>query len=266
MASQSAHSSEPEYDGKAIRFLETVWGPGYLSPGGPDEVSRIVADVDFSGKYVLDIGCGSGGVTLHLAKTKGPAHITGFDVEQPVIDHARGRAKAEGADKDVSFVKGDPGQLPFGNSSFDIVFSKDALIHVADKEALFRDIFRVLRRGGVFVASDWLCGHDGEPSDDMRDYLAAEGLSFGMASASRYIAAMQSAGFIEARAQSRNEWYRKTAREELTAMKGPLYGALADAVGKAYVDKNIGTWTAMLKVLDSGEHCPTHLFARKPAG
>ena len=48
----------PEYDDRAIRFLEALWGEGFLSPGGPDEVRRIVEDIDFSGKRVLDIGCG----------------------------------------------------------------------------------------------------------------------------------------------------------------------------------------------------------------
>lgn len=33
--------AEPEYDDTAIRFLEALWGEGYLSPGGPDEVDRV---------------------------------------------------------------------------------------------------------------------------------------------------------------------------------------------------------------------------------
>ncbi|WP_206165700.1 hypothetical protein, partial [Citrobacter braakii] len=39
----------------------------------------------------------------------------------------------------------------------------------------------------LLAASDWLIGHDGEPSADMKDYIAAEGLSFGMASPRRYL-------------------------------------------------------------------------------
>ncbi|TIO80200.1 MAG: SAM-dependent methyltransferase, partial [Mesorhizobium sp.] len=35
-------NAEPEYDDAAIRFLEALWGDGYLSPGGPDEVDRVV--------------------------------------------------------------------------------------------------------------------------------------------------------------------------------------------------------------------------------
>ena len=49
-----------------------------------------------------------------------------------------------------------------------------------------------------------------------------------------------------------------------SASEGPLYAVAARAVGAAYVDKNIRTWEAMQKVLDSGEHRPTHLRGWKP--
>ncbi|OCW58000.1 SAM-dependent methyltransferase [Hoeflea olei] len=255
-----------EYDDTAIRFLEALWGEGFLSPGGPDEVRRVVDHLDFAGKRVLDIGCGSGGITLFLACEYAPAEIVGYDVEQPVIDVASRRAKEQGLDRVARFVRGEPGPLPFPVESFDIVFSKDALIHVADKERLFQDIFRLLKPGGQFAASDWLTSHDGEPSAAMKTYLAAEGLSFGMASAARYAAAMRDAGFVDVATVNRNGWYREVARGELERLKGPLYAPVAAAVGADYVDKNIRTWSAMQTVLDSGEHCPTHVFGTRPAG
>ncbi len=251
----------PEYDDAAIRFLEVLWGPGYLSPGGPEEVDRVLAGLALAGRDLLDIGCGAGGVTLHIARTHG-AKVTGFDVEEPVIAAARSRAEAERLE--ARFVQAPPGPLPFPDACFDIVFSKDALIHVPDKEALFAEVFRVLRPGGVFAASDWLIGHDGEPSPEMRAYIAAEGLSFGMASPARYRAAMTDAGFAEVTTLSRNGWYRELARAELARLEGPLHAAAVAAVGEAYVHKNLKTWRAMQVVLESGEHCPTHLRARKP--
>jgi len=258
-------AAEPEYDEAAIRFLGVLWGEGYLSPGGPAEVDRVLAGVDLGGKRVLDFGCGAGGITLHIARTYRPADIVGYDVEQPVIDRARAAAVTAGLSSIAQFVSSPPGRLPFADAQFDVVFSKDAMIHVPDKEALFAELFRVLKPGGVFTASDWLIGHDGEPSADMKDYIAAEGLSFGMASSRRYLRAMAAAGFVDCIAESRNGWYREVARGELARLKGPLHYEAVAAVGAAYVEKNIRTWTAMQKVLDSGEHCPTHLRANKPA-
>ncbi|MGJ7041376.1 phosphoethanolamine N-methyltransferase [Shinella sp. BE166] len=256
---------EPEYDEAAIRFLGVLWGEGYLSPGGPAEVDRVLSGVALQGRHVLDFGCGAGGITLHIARTYAPADIVGYDVEQPVIDRARAAATAAGLSSVAHFVSSPPGRLPFDDGQFDVVFSKDAMIHVPDKEALFAELFRVLKPGGVFAASDWLIAHDGEPSPEMKDYIAAEGLSFGMASSRRYLRAMAAAGFVDGAVESRNAWYREVARDELARLKGPLYAAAVAAVGEAHVEKNIRTWTAMQKVLDSGEHCPTHLRGSKPA-
>lgn len=258
--------AEPEYDDTAIRFLEALWGEGYLSPGGPDEVDRVVAGLSLAGKRVLDIGCGPGGIALHLLEKYGAAHVTGFDVEAPVLEVAQRRAETRGLSARTAFVQAPPGPLPFADGAFDVVFSKDALLHIPDKQALFVEIFRVLRPGGVFAASNWMIGHDGEPSPDMKAYVAAEGLGFAMRSPGHYRRAMEATGFRGITVADRNPWYREVARGELRRLKGPLYAPVAAAVGAAYVDRNIRTWEAMQKVLDSGEHRPTHLRGWKPDG
>lgn len=56
-------------------MLEEIWGQGFLSPGGPEEVARVVGVHDFKGKSVLDIGCGAGGIfcaSAWLIGTEGP--------------------------------------------------------------------------------------------------------------------------------------------------------------------------------------------------
>lgn len=263
MAATVIGSAQPEYDDAAIGFLEALWGEGYLSPGGPEEVDRVLEGLSLRGKSVLDIG--SGGITLHLIESHGAARVTGFDVEEPVVSAARRRAERRGLSECVRFVQAAPGPLPFAGEAFDVIFSKDALLHVPDKDELFAEIFRVLRPGGVFAAGDWLIGHDGEPSAEMKAYIEAEGLSFSMKSPARYRLAMERAGFADIEVIDRNGWYREVARGELARLKGPLYRTVAAAVGAPYVDKNIRTWEAMQKVLDSGEHRPTHLRAWKPA-
>lgn len=82
----------------------------------------------------------------------------------------------------------------------------------------------------------------------------------------RYKDAMQQAGFIDLSVISRNGWYRETAKKELVQMKGPLFEAAAEKLGRAFVDHNIEIWSKMLPVLETGEHCPSHLRARKPDG
>ena len=252
------------YGNKLIRMLEIIWGDGYLSPGGPDEVGRVLAGLELTGKSVLDIGSGAGGIDIQLVREHGAGHVTGIDVEDTVIATARGKVVAAGLEDRIGFAKVAPGPFPFPPACFDVAFSKDSIVHIPDKHALAREVFRVLRPGGWFAASDWLIGHDGEPSPQMKEYIKAEGLDFGMASPARYRAALQDAGFAEIAITSRNAWYRDQARREVEAMRGPLYAQAAAELGRDFVDHNIEIWNRMLKVLDSGEHCPTHIRARRP--
>jgi phosphoethanolamine N-methyltransferase len=253
------------YHQKLIDMLEAIWGQGFLSPGGPEEVARLVDGSDFAGKSVLDIGCGAGGIDIALVRNHGAGYVCGIDVEDTVLDHARGLVRAAGFDDRIGCLKVVPGPLPFPPETFDIVFSKDSIVHIADKHALMAEVFRVLKRGGWFVASDWLIGHDGDPSPEMAAYIKSEGLDFGMASPARYRDAMERAGFAQIQVTSRNAWYREVARQELARLQGPVGEAAARVVGRAFVDDNIGIWARMVPVLDSGEHCPTHLKAQKPA-
>ena len=260
----NANTGEELYHDQMIGMLERVWGDGWLSPGGPEEVARLLAGLDIKGKTVLDIGCGAGGIDVLLAGSHGAGYVTGIDVEDTVLVHARERAERAGFSARIGLMKVVPGPLPFPPHTFDIVFSKDSIVHIPDKHALMREVFRVLKPGGWFAASDWLIGHDHEPSPEMKSYIASEGLDFGMASPMRYTDAMVAAGFENVETRSRNGWYRNRAREELALMKGPLYAEAVEKLGSVFVDHNIEIWSNMLPVLESGEHCPTHLRAWKP--
>lgn len=252
------------YPPRMIAMLEAVWGEGFLSPGGPDEVARILGDHDLTGCSVLDIGCGAGGIDVALVARHGAAYVCGIDVEDPVLTHARALVSRQGLTDRIGLSKVAPGPLPFPPGTFDVVFSKDSIVHIPDKAALMAEVFRVLKPAGRFLASDWLIGRDGPPSPEMAAYIAAEGLDFGMASPRRYQEAMAAAGFTEVRTVSRNAWYRVQAREELARLKGADGARAAEVVGADFVAKNAGIWERMIPVLDTGEHCPTHLSALKP--
>ncbi len=252
------------YHGQMLAMLQLIWGEGFLSPGGDEEVARIVGGADLNGASILDIGCGAGGIDLALVRHHGAGYVTGLDVEDTVLACARELIARARLSSRIGLVKVAPGPLPFPPCSFDVVFSKDSLVHIADKHSLMAEVFRVLKDGGRFIASDWLIGHEDKPSEAMAAYIESEGLDFGMASAQRYLDAMRSAGFIEVSATSRNAWYREAAREELHRLRGAAGDEAARTVGREFVDQNIAIWSRMVPVLESGEHCPTHLRALKP--
>lgn len=255
--------SEEHYPPRMITMLQAIWGEGFLSPGGPDEVARVLEGHDISGASVLDIGSGAGGGDVALVQTHGAGYVTGIDVEDTVLTHARALVASKGLSDRIGLVKVVPGPLPFPPGTFDVVFSKEAIVHIPDKHALMAEVARVLKPGGWFLASDWLIGTD-TISSQMADYIAAEGLNFGMATAATYQAAMAAQGFRNIRITSRNTWYRDEARREIARMKGDLGVKAAALVGQDFVNQNIGIWERMIPVLDSGEHCPTHLAGQKP--
>ena len=187
------------YDDEHAAFLEHLWGEGYLSPGGEEEVARVLDGVPLAGRTVLDIGCGSGGITVALVRAFDAERVVGVDVEASVCASARRRVREAGLSGRIEIDLVAPGPLPHPDASFDVVFSKDSIVHVPDKFALARDAARLLRRGGIFAVSDWLTDRDGAPSPAMAAYLEAEGLDFAMASPARYREALEAAGFTEIR-------------------------------------------------------------------
>ena len=257
-------TGDEHYPQDSILFLEELWGDGFLSPGGPEEVRRLLSGLDVSGRTVVDIGSGAGGIAVLLADRYRAARVIGLDVEATVVAHARAKVERAGLADRVEIRRVEPGPMPLADAGVDIVFSKDSLVHIPDKEALAADAFRVLRPGGWFVASDWLISHDGEPSPEMADYLAKEDLDFGMASPKRYRRALESTGFVDVSLTNRNPWYRGVARDELARLEGEGRGAFLSVLGEEELNAQVETWRAMVIVLDSGEHCPHHFRGRKP--
>ena len=98
--------------------------------------------------------------------------VAGIDVEDPVLAHARALVAEKGLSDRIGMVKVAPGPLPFPPASFDVVFSKDSIVHIPDKHALMAEVARVLKPGGWFLASDWLIGVE-VISPQMAAYIAA---------------------------------------------------------------------------------------------
>jgi phosphoethanolamine N-methyltransferase len=259
--------SEPaqEYDAALVALLETVWGEGFLSPGGAAEVERVLDGIDLRDATVLDLGCGTGGAEFVIAGLCDSVRVVGVDVGADLIERARARAIERGLAARVTFQRIEPGPLPFADASVDVVFSKDALIHIPDKEAIAREIRRVLRPGGAIAASDWL-RNEGPVSARLQRYIDLEGLGFGMGTPAQYRAALEAAGFVDVALIDRNAWYRGIAREELAALTGPLHERLVREVGAEFTRHEIDVWSALVAVLESGELLPTHLRARRPEG
>ena len=112
------------------------------------------------GATVLDVGCGSGALSIAVAKRHPSARVIGVDLWGPEYASfsqqlCERNAAAEGVDN-VSFEPGDARHLPFADESFDAVTSNYVYHNIAgsNKQELLRETLRCLRKGGSFCIHD----------------------------------------------------------------------------------------------------------------
>ena len=260
----SAHGHHDEYGETFVAGLEWMWGEGYLSPGGEEEVARIVAGVPIEGARVLDVGCGIGAVDVLLVERFGAAHVTGIDVEAPLVEKTTARVEAAGLADRISIRMVSPGPFPFEDEAFDVVFSKDSMIHIPDKRALYQDIHRVLAPGGWMAVSDWF-GNGLEPTSAMREWLDVVGLTFRLESIEASAALVSACGFADVEWHDRNAWYAEAVRDELATLTGDNYPRLVAHLGPEAAAQRLESTSKKKVIVDGGELRPGHLRARKPA-
>lgn len=253
------------YGAPFIAKLELLWGDGFLSPGGREEVALILEGLDLTGLSVLDVGCGIGGIDVLLAQAHGAAQVLGLDVEDLVLERAAARARDAGLADRLSFRKVAPGPFPLPDNGFDLVFSKDAMVHIPDKAALYAEVLRVLKPGGVFAASDWMRRDAAPPSDEMRGWLQEISLALDLGPLAEAEALLRQAGFEAVRVTNRNAWYRKEAAREVERLEGGLREPVIETLGREGYETWLSGKRKSVRLLESGEFCPGHLRARKPA-
>lgn len=123
--------------------------------------AQLVDQVDVQdGMDILDLGCGTGTLTLLLARTAPGAHVVGVDADPDALE--RGRRKADESGATLELVKAMAGSLPVPDASFDRVVSSLVFHHLTldDKRAALTEARRVLRIGGELHIADWGRPHD----------------------------------------------------------------------------------------------------------
>ena len=126
-------------------------------------VDYVVAHLNLpeSAGTVLDIGCGSGVVSIKTARRYSWARITGIDYWGKGWDYAKQQceqnAESEGVKDRITFQKGDAGKLAFADESFDGAISNFVFHEVRtqpDKRQVVREALRVIKKGGSFAFHD----------------------------------------------------------------------------------------------------------------
>ncbi|MCC7576447.1 MAG: methyltransferase domain-containing protein [Methanomethylovorans sp.] len=105
------------------------------------------------GARILDIGCGVGMQTLHIAKICGNCHITATDIYQPYLDDLMQKAAAMGLAERISTVCASMDDLPFEDGVFDVIWSEGAIFVMGFEKGLAY-WQRLLKDGGFMALSE----------------------------------------------------------------------------------------------------------------
>jgi ubiquinone/menaquinone biosynthesis C-methylase UbiE len=112
--------------------------------------------------HLLDIGSGIGG-PARLAAHEYGARVTGIDLTREFCDAAVMLTERVGLSALVTIRQGSALDLPFEDESFDSAYSQNVSMNIADKKTFYAEAFRVVRPGGLFVASEYAEGPGGPP-------------------------------------------------------------------------------------------------------
>lgn len=178
----------------------------------PEELSSIPADANMGlscgnpvalaslrpGETVVDLGSGGGLDVFLAAKRVGPTgRVVGVDMTPAMIDRAR-RAAARGSDgrayENVEFHLSTIDRIPVTDASVDVVISNCVINLAPDKDAVFREMFRVLKPGGRVAVSD-IALRQPLPAELARDVTAYVGCIAGAIQIADYQRGLKAAGF-----------------------------------------------------------------------
>jgi len=160
-----------------------------LGCGNPLALSRIK-----QGETVLDLGSGAGFDSFLAAKKVGEkGKVIGVDMTEKMIEKARANSKKYGY-KNVEFILGDIEKLPLKNNSVDVIISNCVINLAPNKDKVFSEAYRVLKKGGrTYISDIVLLGK--LTKEQMKDNTLLVGCVSGALQKEEYLSKIKEVGF-----------------------------------------------------------------------
>jgi SAM-dependent methyltransferase len=172
--------------------------------GGLESTKELAAQMELQpGMRLLDVGSGIGGPARYFAAHHG-CRVTGVDLTEEFIQVANSLTRFAKLEALVDFQQASALQMPFESATFDCASMIHVGMNIADKDAVFREVRRVLKPGALFAVFDLVRTAPGPLSYPL-PWAATEETSF-VSTANDYREALQRAGFQPERERGRRDY------------------------------------------------------------
>ncbi len=226
----SALLDSTQYTRESINKYEKIFGHNFISTGGLDSTREIVKTLNLqAGMKVLDVGSGIGGSAFHMAQEYG-VHVHGLDLSHNMLAIALERSQEMNLNSRVIFEFGDILESD-ADSIYDVIYSRDAFLHIEEKARLFETLKRALKPGGLLFFTDY-CWGEGEHSAEFLEYVAQRG--YDLHTVKDYGKLIEQAGFVEVQAMDKTELFGDYLRIELEKL--PKDGSMPE-IRKSWNEK-----------------------------
>jgi SAM-dependent methyltransferase len=202
---------------------------------------------------VLDIGSGVGGPARFLAATYG-CRVTGVDLSDSFVEAARYLTARTGQSDRITFQTANALNLPFNDSTFDVVLLQHVAMNIADRPSLYKEIRRVLTSGGRFAIFDVVL-NNGDPHYPV-PWARTPATSF-LLTAPATREAIEAAGFRTLVSQddtnAAKDWFASLRASgpppvpNLGVIMGPDFPQLAANLGRSIMEGRLGVLTAVFQ-------------------
>jgi SAM-dependent methyltransferase len=173
------------------RYSELAESSCCLSCGGAINYSEAMP-----GEVCVDLGSGRGTDVLRLAEKVGDnGFVYGIDLSDGMISKGVATAERLGI-KNVKFIQSPLEKLNLDDKVADLVISNCTINHAADKQVVWNEIFRILKKGGRFVVSD-IYASEAVPEEYRNDPVAVSECWAGSVTRAEYLEQLEKAGFTK---------------------------------------------------------------------
>lgn len=248
--------------GKDVNHL----APADLAPVDEFHIGGRQATVDFAahleiepGWHLLDIGSGLGGASRYFAHEH-RCRVTGIDLTEEYVRVAEVLAKCVGLESQVSYQHGSALAVPFARHTFDGAYMLHVGMNIDNKAALFAEVHRVLKPGGVFGIYDVMRERGGDDLSFPVPWASSAETSF-VENARIYRSLLEGAGFSVRKERSRREFaveFFRQMRARAAEGGGPPPLGLHILMGTSAPQKVAN----MIDNLERGLIAPTEIISR----